>query len=31
MVDQSSDAGYSYPTRLRLVFGKSLVFDKARD
>jgi hypothetical protein len=31
MVDQSSGAGYSYPTWIRLVFGKSLVFDKARD
>ena len=31
MVDQSSGAGYSYPTWIRLVFGKSRVFDKARD
>jgi hypothetical protein len=31
MVDQSSGAGYSYPTWVRLVFGKSLVLDKSRD
>lgn len=30
-VDHSSGAGYSYPTRVRLVFGKSLVFDRLNE
>ena len=31
LVDQASGAGYSYPSHIRLVFGKSLVFDRANE
>jgi hypothetical protein len=31
LVDQASGAAYTYPSWIRLVFGKSLVFDRARE